>query len=301
MGNLRGLVLVLMFVAFYSFGQTTTSEQATNPLIHVKGGKITIGNKEQPDAQPLFRVNVSSFWIQQYEVTNKQFSEFVKNTGYVTLAERNGGSYIFNATLTADSSTLNNAPWWKFEQNANWKQPQGINSSIEGKAQYPVVHIAYEDACAYCEWLGMRLPTEVEREYASTKNGNELSKNVWQGTFPERNLNTDGFAETAPVGSFKAGKLGLFDMQGNVWEWCLDPYHQNAYYFAKKWTVISSQPLVPTYFDTYSPDEETRVIRGGSFLCAENYCKGYEHNRRMRSSVKMTFSHIGFRCVKGEK
>ena len=290
----RLISIILLFISF------VCAAQKTNDLIWVKGGKTIIGNLEQSDAQPLFSAKVDGFWIQKYEVTNAQFLKFVINTGYITLAEKNRGSYVFNSSLEEDSTTLENAVWWKFKQGASWKHPEGIDSSINGKEEYPVVHIAYEDACAYCEWLGMRLPTEVEREYAAKKNGNEPLKNSWQGIFPEENLKTDGFYGTSAVGSFQAGDLGLFDMQGNVWEWCMDPYHQNAYYFAEKWKITSSEPLVPEYFDENSPDEETRVIRGGSFLCAENYCRGYDYNKRMRSSVKMTFSHIGFRCVKGK-
>jgi len=301
MGCLNNFLLTFLLSSSFSFSQELIHEQSENPLVWIDGGEITIGNEEQPDAQPLFRTKVTGFWMHQYEVSNTQFADFVSATGYVTLAERNGGSFVFNPNFSKDTSVLENAPWWTYELGANWKHPQGRNSSIEGKEQHPVVHIAYEDACAYCEWLGMRLPTEVEREYAAKKNGNEEQKNNWQGTFPETNLNTDGFEWTAPVGSFKPGKLGLFDMQGNVWEWCLDPYHQHAYYFAKKWNVVSSKPLVPSYFDEFSPHEETYVIRGGSFLCAENYCRGYEYNHRMRSSIKMTFSHIGFRCVKMEE
>lgn len=284
-------------VLFLFFCSATCFAQQQNDLIRIKGGRITIGTVEQPDAQPLFDVHVADFHMQRYEVTNAQFSDFVIKTGYRTRAERNGGSYVFDPSLRNDS-TLNDAPWWRYIQGANWKHPEGIDSDIAGKENHPVVHIAYEDACSYCEWLGMRLPTEVEREYAAAKNGDEVLKNTWQGSFPEDNSMEDGFKGTAPAGSFFAGKLGLFDLQGNVWEWCLDPYHQQAYSLAKKWEVDSSQPLVPNYFDEQSPHEETRVIRGGSFLCAENYCKGYEPTRRMRSSVNMTFSHIGFRCVK---
>lgn len=287
-------------VLFLFFCSATCFAQQQNDLIRIKGGRITIGTVEQPDAQPLFDVHVTHFRMQRYEVTNAQFSDFVIKTGYRTRAERNGGSYVFDPSLRNDSTTLIDAPWWRYTQGANWKHPEGIASDIVGKENHPVVHIAYEDACSYCEWLGMRLPTEVEWEYAAKKNGNEVLKNIWQGSFPEYNSSEDGFERTAPVGSFLAGKLGLFDMPGNVWEWCRDPYHQHAYTFARKWKVDSSKPLVPNYFDEQSPHEETRVIRGGSFLCAENYCKGYEPAQRMRSSVKMTFSHIGFRCVKGK-
>lgn len=296
----------LIFVFFTVFAHFTMSQKKDhsnsfkqpNKLIWVKSGDVKIGNASQLDAQPFFSVHVKGFWMQKYEVSNGQFSKFVNATNYTTLAEKNGGSYVFKSSTAKDSSSLKKEPWWHFVIGANWKHPSGKNSNIKGKANYPVVHIAYEDALAYCEWAKMRLPTEVEREYAARKNGALKLKNTWQGHFPDTNLAKDGFREIAPIGSFPAGKIGLCDMQGNVWEWCMDPYHQNAYHYVKKDKVNSSKPLVPKYFDSSSPNEETRVIRGGSFLCADNYCCGYQLGRRMRSSVKMSFSHIGFRCVR---
>lgn len=290
MGSL--IHFLFLFIAFASFAQNE------NQLLHIKGGNITIGNTEQSDGQPVFKTKVNDFWMQQTEVTNAQFSAFVQKSGYITLAEKNKGSYVFHSNATIDSFSLADAPWWKFEQGVNWKHPDGINSSLLGKENHPVVHIAWEDAKCYCESLGMRLPTEVEYEYAATNNENSGTMNTWQGTFPDTNLLVDGYATTSPVASFKAGKIGLFDLQGNVWEWCWDPYHQNAYQYAKQWKVDSSQPLVPSYFDEFSPTEETRVIRGGSFLCSDGFCRGFEPSTRMRSSTKQTFQHIGFRCVK---
>lgn len=283
-----GYLTTLVFICF-----CFVSFEQENKLILVKGGKTIIGNNEKLDAQPLFPVKVTDFWMQQHEVTNAEFSVFVEQTGYITLAEKNGGSYVFSDSI--DSIFID--AWWKFQTGINWKHPINSFSTIDSIRNHPVVHIAYEDACAYCQWLGMRLPTEIEREYVALKN-QEQEKNTWQGEFPVKNFIEDGYATTAPVGSYKPGKLGFFDLQGNVWEWCLDPYHQNAYFFAKKWGVQSSQPIVPEYFDEFSPNEETRVIRGGSFLCAENYCKGFEPTVRMRSSVKRTYAHIGFRCVR---
>lgn len=274
--------------------------QTENKLIWVKAGRTTIGNLAQEDAQPLFQAKIDGFWIQQKEVSNAEFKQFVEQTGYTTLAERNNGSYVFNPLHQKDSLTLPDAPWWRFEVAANWKHPYGINSTIDGTMNHPVVHIAFEDACAYCEWLGMRLPTEIEREFVAQKN-EEKEMNNWQGEFPDSNQMLDNYFYTAPCGCFPSGKLGIYDLSGNVWEWCQDPYHQNAYYYAKTGTINSQKPITPTYFDLNSPDEETRVIRGGSFLCSKGFCEGYLPSTRMRSSVKMTFSHIGFRCVKSKK
>lgn len=285
-------ILLLAFAGFYGKTQTDSN------LVWVEGGIMTIGNEEFTDAQPTFEVNVKGFWIQQREVTNKEFEDFVKATNYKTLAERNGGSYVFSTQR--DSNDLEGADWWKFNENASWKNPYGNDSLPDNFAQHPAVHIAYEDACAYCEWLNMRLPTEIEWETAARQNGEVENYNIWQGNFPDYNTISDGFLFTAPVESFSPGTLGIYDMQGNVWEWCLDPYHQNAYFYAKQWGANSDESIVPRYYDEFSPDEETRVIRGGSFLCAENSCSGYKIGIRMRSSVKMTFQHIGFRCAKGK-
>lgn len=269
-------------------------------FVWVKGGKVHMGNSEQADAQPFFTQKVKGFWMQRHEVSNAEFTAFVAATGYRTLAERNGASYVFKPYSSDDETALPGASWWHYTEGANWKHPEGIGSDIIGKENYPVVHIAFEDAIAYCTWANVRLPTEVEREYAARKNGEIASKNVWQGSFPDTNTLEDGFAATSPIGSFPAGKIGLFDMQGNVWEWCQDPYHSNAYQRAREVKNSSTNCLVPKYFDPSFPQEETRVIRGGSFLCAENYCCGYKLGRRMRSSVKMSFSHIGFRCVQSK-
>ena len=292
---------VCFLISYDFYGQTYTPLDNLGELVKIKGGKTTIGNANFEDAQPLLQVKVYSFQIQKNEVTNAQFAQFVAATNYQTLAEKNGGSFVFQLDFPKDSTELENSPWWEFTEGANWKHPQGANSSIQGKENYPAIHIGYEDACAYCAWLEMRLPTEVEWEYAARQNGEVTQFNNWQGNFPYENTLSDGFMEAAPVGNYPAGKLGLYDMQGNVWEWCLDSYHAHAYHYASESKILSYKPLVPTGFDPYFQNEETKVIRGGSFLCAENSCRGYALGMRMRSSVEMTFSHIGFRGVKGKK
>lgn len=294
------LFLILLFIGIdniYTQKIPKNITEASNVIL-IKGGSITMGNEDIPDAQPTFKVKVKPFFAQQYEVTNAQFQEFVNATHYPTLAERSGGSYVFRPENSDTINAIQDSPWWIFELGANWKHPSGRNTDLAGKEWHPVVHIAYEDAYAYCEWLNMRLPTEVEREYITQKNGTSKDINIWQGKFPIQNTLEDGYYRTSPVGSFPAGQLGLYDVQGNVWEWCLDPYHQNAYHYASDTKINSNQPLVPKYYDLDSPDEETRVIRGGSFLCNDSYCCGYLPNRRMRASIKMTFEHIGFRCVR---
>lgn len=285
------LVSFLLFTACKNTNTPTNLETAEQ-IVWIEGGEVTIGNLEQSNAQPLFSQKVKGFWMQKYEVSVAQFALFVAATHYVTLAERNGGSYVFDAS-NKKSEDFPDAPWWKFESQVSWR------TNMDSSSFLPVTHIAYEDACAYCEWKNMRLPTEIEWEYAAQKNetkGNSF--NIWQGPFPYQNLKTDGFEKTAPVGSFSAGNLGIYDLQGNVWEWCQDPYHENAYQFAQQWESPSNRPIVPHYFDSFSPNDTTFVIRGGSYLCSDNFCTGYKPTVRMRSSAKSTFEHIGFRCVK---
>lgn len=291
-------IFLLVEKPFLFSQQIPKSLQEASEMVKIKGGTFLMGDTSSSDSRPVFQAKVKPFFVQKYEVTNAQFAEFIKATGYKTLAEEKGGSYVFTPKSKDTLDATLNPSWWEFTKGANWKHPEGTTSSIDGKEWYPVVHIAFEDACAYCEWLGMRLPTEVEREYFAQRNGRSIYMNTWQGNFPENNTQADGYFRTSPVGAFPPGKLGLYDVQGNVWEWCVDPYHQNAYYYASKMKPISTQPLVPKYYDLDAPEEETRVIRGGSFLCNESYCCGYLPSKRMRSSVKMTYEHIGFRCVK---
>ena len=299
MGRLKIIGSLFLSLGFSGFcvAQIPKNLQEANKLFFVKGGKTTIGDSSEIDAPP-FQTKVKNFRMQAYEVTNAQFAAFVQKTHYKTLAERNGGSYVFEPHAKVDSLSIPGTPWWHFEKGADWQHPEGKNSSIDGKDFYPVTHISYEDAKCYCAAQGMDLPTEVEWEYAAQKNGILPKKNVFQGHFPDKNSVKDGFEETSPVGYFGSGKIGLFDLQGNVWEWCLDPYHPNAYRYAKIGTTPSCEPLVPKSFDATSPNEDMRVIRGGSFLCNDSYCSGYIPTRRMRASTKMTFQHIGFRCVK---
>lgn len=286
------LIFLLLVTGSLGFAQNS------NPLKFVKGGTIQIGSNEYADIQPEFKARIQSFWMQEHEVTNQEFANFVEQTNYVTLAEKNGGSYVFDSKRKTDSLTLENAPWWYFSKTANWKNPYGKDTVIGNFMELPVVHISHQDASCYCNWLGMRLPTEIEREYVGRKNGTSQNRNTWQGDFPSSNLLEDGFELLAPVKSYDKGQLGLYDIQGNVWEWCMDPYHQNAYQYVRNWKVNSTQPLVPNYFDEFSPTEPTYVIRGGSFLCSNNYCEGFKASKRMRSSSQTTFQHIGFRCVK---
>lgn len=272
-------------------------EQA-GATVWIEGGTFRMGHEGTADASPLLEQKITGFWMQRYEVTNAQFDLFCRQTGYMTQAEKTGGSYVFVMDASPDSLSIPGTPWWRFTEGADWRHPQGKNSNISDKSFNPVAHVSHTDACAYCDWLGMRLPTEAEWEWAARTDGGHQQKNVWQGPFPNRNDNTDGFMRTAPVGSFYMGKNGLFDISGNVWEWCADKYNAGWYYTGAQ---ISAEERVKGPAKSYDPSRPyatSHVIRGGSFLCSENYCTGYLPYTRMRSDSGQTFEHIGFRCVK---
>jgi formylglycine-generating enzyme required for sulfatase activity len=301
-------------------------------MVFIKGGEYKMGasdNEGRKDEYPSHSVRVNDMWMDITEVTNKQFSEFVKATGYITTAEKPvdweemkkqlppgtekppaeqlvASSLVF--TKNKDVSDLSDyAQWWAWVPGANWKHPQGPKSNINGKENYPVVHISWYDAQAYCKWAGKRLPTEAEWEYAARGGlvaqkypwGNEeveIGKpkaNTWQGKFPAVNTDWDHYDRAAPVKSFQPNGFGLYDMAGNVWEWCSDWYGNDYYRNSAK---IS--PAGPSQSnDPEEPSTPKKVIRGGSFLCNASYCKGYRVSSRMRSSPDTGLEHTGFRCV----
>ncbi len=339
------LAIVLVGIVLISCNNTKkeksseTSEDLEIPegMVYIPSGSFRMGaNSSQAaeDEYPVHEVTVSGFYMDVTEVTNKIFSEFVDATGYITIAERDvdweemkkqfppdtpkppdsvlrAGSLVFKKT--DQPVNLNDySQWWEWTTGANWKRPTGPESSIEGKMNHPVVHIAWDDAKAYAEWAGKRLPTEAEWEWAAMGGsedvkypwGNEpieeatTKANFWQGVFPYQNLNLDGFESTAPVKSFPANGYGLYDMAGNVWEWCNDKYNVQYYGQAKSLGVQENPAGSREYYDPREPLAPKHVIRGGSFLCNESYCSGYRVSRRMSSSRDSGFNHTGFRCVK---
>ncbi len=305
-------------------------------MVWVPGGEFMMGadnEQARKDEFPKHKVHVKGFYMQKTEVTNKQFGEFVKATGYITTAEKDVEweqlkKQLPDGTPKPDSETLkaaslvfvptkeavdlgNYGQWWQWTHGADWKHPQGPESNINGKDDYPVVQISWDDATAYCKWAGYRLPTEAEWEFAARGGlinniytwGNEpvdsgKSKcNYWQGNFPYQNDLKDSFYRLAPVKSFSPNGYGLFDMSGNVWEWCADLYNYN-YYAQFENGKAAVNPLGPE--TSYDPDEPLilkRVIRGGSFLCSESYCSGYRCSSRMKTSPDSGMEHLGFRCV----
>jgi formylglycine-generating enzyme required for sulfatase activity len=305
-------------------------------MVWIPAGEYLMGGDNEQasaDEYPKHIAKVNGFWMNVAEVTNADFQKFADATHYVTVAERVpkwedmqkllppntprppdsvliAGSLVFHKT--PNPVNLNDyGQWWAFEKGANWRHPQGEESDIKNKDNEPVVHVAWEDAIAYCKWSGKRLPTEAEWEYAARGGqhgkiypwGNEnvdVGKpkiNSWQGQFPYLNLKKDGFEGIAPVKSFAPNGYGLYDMAGNVWEWCFDWYHND--YYKEFQNRPADNPQGP--LSSYDPDEPftpKKVVRGGSFLCNDGYCSGYRVARRMKSSADTGLDHTGFRCVK---
>lgn len=288
----------------------------------------------RPDERPRHLVVVEQFWMDETEVTNAQFRAFVKATGYLTTAERKPvweemkkqlpagtpkppdeilvpGSLVFRAP-ERPVPLDNPAYWWEWKPGASWRRPEGPGSSLEGREEYPVVHVSWDDAVAYAKWAGKRLPTEAEWEWAARGGlseavyawGNDSidlgppRANTWQGTFPTQNTLRDKFERAAPVRSFQPNGYGLYDISGNVWEWCQDWYRHDYYQSTNRPDGVTN-PSGPT--SSFDPDEPTvpkRVQRGGSFLCHDSYCASYRVAARMKSSPDTGLLHSGFRCVK---
>ncbi|WP_350287733.1 formylglycine-generating enzyme family protein [uncultured Croceitalea sp.] len=294
----------------------------------VNGDNMAMGHEK-----PSHPVAVDGFFMDVAEVTNAQFAEFVAHTGYITLAERKvnweemkkqlpehtpkphdsvmqPGSLVFRKVEVSNLQDF--SQWWKWTLGANWRQPNGPKSTIRGKENEPVVHIAYEDAVAYCDWKGHRLPTEAEWEYAA-RGGNdnsiyfwgnafeELPKmaNTWTGTFPSTNDTQDGFELRAPVKSFQPNAYGLYDMAGNVWEWTSDWYNSRYYKQANDSgnLLVNPKGAIEAY-NVGNPYVQERVIKGGSFLCNQSYCASYRLSSRMATTVDSSLEHLGFRTVK---
>ncbi len=312
---------------------------APKGMVWIPGGEFIMGSTDplaRPDESPRHRVRVDGFWMDETEVTNAQYAEFVKATGYKTVAERaidweelkkqcapgtpkppdamlQPGSLVFTPPdKPVDLGDIRG--WWTWTTGASWQHPEGPTSSIEGKDRLPVVQISYEDAVAYCTWAGKRLPTEAEWEFAARGGlegkvnvwGDEPidanRANIWQGHFPDSNTKEDGFLRSSPVKSFPANGYGLYDMAGNVWEWCSDLYRPDTY--ARQMLELGKDGVAmnPTgpkkSLDPRNPDApESRVHRGGSFLCNDSYCASYRPSARMACPPDTGLQHLGFRCV----
>jgi formylglycine-generating enzyme required for sulfatase activity len=297
----------------------------------IPGGTFLMGSESfYPEERPVHSVTVDGFWMDQYTVTNIEFRRFVKETGYVTVAERPlnpadypdadptllvPGSLVFRRTR-GPVNLKDYRNWWEYVPGACWKHPEGPGSNLGGRDRHPVVHVAYEDAEAYAAWAGKALATEAEWEMAARGGlegtafvwGDEFAPkgkmlaNTWQGEFPWQNFELDGFVGTSPVGSFPPNGYGLFDMAGNVWEWTSD-------FFTPRHTDEPEKPCcTPHNPRVLAPDQSydlgqpgahipRRVVKGGSHLCAPNYCLRYRPAARQGESVESSTGHIGFRCI----
>ncbi len=308
-------------------------------MILILGGTFEMGadnNQASADEYPKHKVQVSSFYMDITEVTNAQFKKFVSATGYVTTAEKKpdweelkksvppgtpkppdsvmiAASLVFKQTV--GPVNLNDyGQWWLWVNGACWKHPEGPGSSIKGKENYPVVQVSWYDAMAYCKWAGKRMPTEAEWEFAARGGlinniypwGNEhvstgtAKANSWEGNFPYLNERQDGFVKAAPIKSYDSNGYGLYDMAGNVWEWCSD-WYSDSYYKEGTGKTTTNPQGPPKSFDPDEPYTAKRILRGGSFLCHDSYCSGYRVARRMKSSPDTGLEHTGFRCVKDIK
>lgn len=252
---------------------------------------------------PVRRVTLDPFWIDAHAVSNEEFGVFVDDTGYTTEAERFGWSFVFGGLLPddfPDTRAVAAAPWWRQVFEADWRRPEGPHSTIDERGDHPVIHVSHNDALAYCEWAGTRLPTEAEWEYAARGGleqcefpwGDELEPdgehrmNVWQGTFPAENTLADGYAGTAPVDAYEPNGYGLFNTTGNVWEWCADWFHPDHHTRERR-----TNPRGPSR-------GENRVTRGGSYLCHASYCQRYRVPARNSLTPDSSLGNTGFRCVR---
>ncbi len=265
----------------------------------IAGGTTQIGDNEgYADERPAYVTSVDSFTLQTTEVTIRQFAEFVAATGYVTTAEQRGNSLVF-APPAAGQYPTDPSGWWKIVDGADWQHPEGPGSSVRNKVQFPVTHVSFRDALAYAKWRGERLPSEEEFERAARAGPDDFSRqpepdsaNTWQGEFPYANLARDGHSGIAPVGCFKPSAYGLHDVIGNVWEWTSSHYLPGHGPVAQ---AVGERGALS--FDANQPDTAVRVIKGGSFLCAPNYCARYRPSARHAQAEDETASHIGFRTV----
>jgi formylglycine-generating enzyme len=300
-------------------------------MVFIPGGTFRMGSdKHYPEEAPVHRVAVDAFWLDRTPVTNRQFKEFVRATGHLTVAEISpdpknyagallhmlyAGSLVF--TRPRHQVDLKNwGVWWTFLKGADWRHPYGRKSNINGKDNHPVVHVAYADALAYAVWVGKDLPTEAEWEFAArggvdgaefawgdefTPGGRHMA-NTWQGNFPDENRCDDGFERTSPVTAFPANGYGVYDMIGNVWEWTTDWYSQEHQAEVPKAGCVPENPRGGREEESYDPSQPLvriprKVIKGGSHLCAPNYCRRYRPAARHAEAVDTSTSHLGFRCI----
>jgi formylglycine-generating enzyme required for sulfatase activity len=341
----KGQIIFILFIILLNQScknqtQIKKEEQISQipGMVWIPGGIYDMGASDSDrmalsHEKPKHTVKVDGFYMDETEVTNAQFSRFIEATNYITTAERPvdwelikqqlppgtpkphdslllPGSLLFKKTKESVPNLYDFSQWWRWTNGANWKQPEGKGSSIDGKDNHPVVHVSYEDAMAYCHWAGRRLPTEAEWEFAAR--GGKRDKiyfwgdltdklssyvNSWEGEFPVDNTQADGFEKSAPVKTYPPNGYGLYEISGNVWEWTSDWYSSQYYQYCKE-NSITNNPKGPNEaFNPNNPYIDERIIRGGSFLCNASYCASYRVSSRMATDPNTSLEHLGFRTV----
>jgi formylglycine-generating enzyme len=324
------MVASLVISAIARLANAPVSAAARDGMVFVPGGEFSMGSEDPvfADAQPVHRVRVNSFWIDATEVTNAQFKRFVDATGYLTVAERPldpkqypgvpaasllPGSAVFAPPDRGGGSLDDARRWWAYVPRANWRHPEGPDSSIGTRMDHPVVHIAYDDALAYARWVGKRLPTEAEWELAA-RGGLDAKEYAWgeefrphgtymantfQGQFPGNDSKADGYAGTSPVKAFRPNGFGIYGVAGNVWEWVADWYRPTYYQELVAAGQVAVNPRGPlTSDDPNEPGVPKRVQKGGSFLCSDEYCARYRPGARGKGEPGSSANNVGFRLVR---
>ncbi len=334
-------VSYLVFAGTSFFGSSAPATNRPTPaarsgMVWIPGGEFTMGTDLDlgwAEEKPAHRVRVDGFWMDETDVTNAQFRRFVEETGYVTTAERPPnvdeilaqlppgtkkppqenlvpGALVFTPTKGA-VDLRDFSQWWKWTPGANWRHPEGPGSDLAGRDDHPVVQVSWDDAVAYAKWVGKRLPTEAEWEFAArggldnqpyvwgsdAPSDTNIRANIWQGEFPHQNTARDGFVRTSPVRAFAPNGYGLYDMSGNVWQWCSDWYQVKLYRERAGHGLVVNPQGPDKSFDPRQPYSPLRVQKGGSFLCNDSYCTRYRPSARHGCPPDTGMSHIGFRCV----
>ena len=341
----KGQIIFILFIILLNQScknqtQIKKEEQISQipGMVWIPGGIYDMGASDSDrmalsHEKPKHTVKLDGFYMDETEVTNAQFSRFIEATNYITTAERPvdwelikqqlppgtpkphdslllPGSLLFKKTKESVPNLYDFSQWWRWTNGANWKQPEGKGSSIDGKDNHPVVHVSYEDAMAYCHWAGRRLPTEAEWEFAAR--GGKRDKiyfwgdltdklssyvNSWEGEFPVDNTQADGFEKSAPVKTYPPNGYGLYEISGNVWEWTSDWYSSQYYQYCKENSITNNPKGPKEAFNPSNPYVDERVIRGGSFLCNASYCASYRVSSRMATDPSTSLEHLGFRTV----